>query len=87
MSGFMIVTLLDSVHFRRALPPSATERAGSGVAYDTRTQSILDEMLAMNYKYIDLPTVTIGTPVTIIAYPADPSPLPVPIRHCPSKQG
>ena len=22
---------------------------------------ILDEMLAMNYKYIDLPTVTIGT--------------------------
>ncbi len=40
---------------------------------------ILDEMLAMNYKYIDLPTVTIGTPVTIIAYPADPSPLPVAI--------
>ena len=40
---------------------------------------ILDEMLAMNYKYIDLPTVTIGTPVTIMGYAADPAPLPVPI--------
>ena len=45
---------------------------------------ILDEMLAMNFRYIDLPMVTIGTPVTILAYPADPAPLPIsiPMPRC-----
>ena len=42
---FLVVTLLDSVHYRRALPPSATATAGS-VAYDTRTTSLLDGVLA-----------------------------------------
>jgi peptide/nickel transport system permease protein len=42
---FLIVTLLDSVHYRRALPPSATAAAGA-VAYDTRTTSLLDAVLA-----------------------------------------
>ena len=46
MAVFLIVTLLDSVHFRRALPPSATAVAGSATAYDTRTESLLDAALS-----------------------------------------
>ncbi len=46
LAAFMVVTLLDSVHFRRALPASATAVAGSAQAYDTRTESLLDAMLA-----------------------------------------
>jgi len=46
MAAFLVVTLLDSVHFRRALPASATAAAGSAVAYDTRTESLLDAALA-----------------------------------------
>jgi peptide/nickel transport system permease protein len=42
MAVFLVITLLDSVHFRRALPPSATAVAGSTMAYDTRTESLLD---------------------------------------------
>ncbi len=45
MAAFLFVTLVDSVHFRRALPASATAAAGSGVAYDTRTESLLDALL------------------------------------------
>ncbi len=43
---FLIVTLLDSVHYRRALPPSASATAAGAVAYDTRTSSLLDAVLA-----------------------------------------
>lgn len=43
---FLVVTLLDSVHYRPALAPSATAKAGSAVAYDTRTMSVLDALLA-----------------------------------------
>ncbi|HET9644910.1 MAG TPA: ABC transporter permease [Burkholderiaceae bacterium] len=39
-----LITLADSLHFRPALPPAAGAPAGS-VAYDTRTQSLLDAML------------------------------------------
>jgi peptide/nickel transport system permease protein len=46
MLVFLVVTLLDSVHFRRALPASATAVAGSAQAYDTRTESLLDAALA-----------------------------------------
>ena len=42
---FLIVTLLDSVHYRRALPPSATAAANAETAYDTRTGSVLDALL------------------------------------------
>lgn len=38
----LLLTLLDSVHFRLALPAAG---AGSAVAYDTRTQSLLDALL------------------------------------------
>jgi peptide/nickel transport system permease protein len=50
MAVFLVVTLLDSVHFRRALPVSATAAAGSAVAYDTRTESLLDLALASLVK-------------------------------------
>jgi peptide/nickel transport system permease protein len=40
---FVAVTLIDSVHFRRALPSAA---GGTQVFYDTRTESLLDVVLA-----------------------------------------
>jgi peptide/nickel transport system permease protein len=43
---FVAVALLDSVHFRRALPPSADAPAGQQVFYDARTQSVLELLLA-----------------------------------------
>ena len=43
---FVLVALLDSLHFRRALAPSADAPAGQQVFYDTRTQSVLELLLA-----------------------------------------
>jgi peptide/nickel transport system permease protein len=42
---FMAVTALDSVHFRRALPATEGQAAGQ-VFFETRTQSLLDLLLA-----------------------------------------
>ena len=42
---FLLVTLLDSVHFRRALPAAGSAAGGNAVAYDTRTESLLDLIL------------------------------------------
>jgi peptide/nickel transport system permease protein len=39
---FVAVAMLDSLHFRRALPA----QAGTTMAYDTRTESVLDLLLA-----------------------------------------
>jgi peptide/nickel transport system permease protein len=41
----LLVTLADSIHFRKALPPLPGAPAGS-VAYDTRTSSLLDSLLS-----------------------------------------
>ena len=41
----LVITLLDSVHYRRALPAAAGSAAGS-VAYETRTRSWLDSLLS-----------------------------------------
>jgi peptide/nickel transport system permease protein len=38
------ITLLDSLHYRAALPQAAGSQAGA-VAYDTRTRSVLDALL------------------------------------------
>ena len=43
---FALVTLVDSVHFRRALVPSADAPAGSATFYATSTESLLDTVLA-----------------------------------------
>src|SRR5574337_291450 len=47
--AFTLVTLLDSVHLRRALPPAAGQSAGR-VFYDTRTVSVLDLLLARQFE-------------------------------------
>jgi peptide/nickel transport system permease protein len=41
----LLVTLADSIHLRKALPPANGASAGS-VAYDTRTTSLLDSLLS-----------------------------------------
>jgi len=46
---FGAVTLLDSVHFRRALPPAPGAAADAPVFYSTTTDSLLDLMLARQY--------------------------------------
>ena len=43
---FALVTLADSVHFRRALPPAAGAPADATVFYATSTESVLDLLLA-----------------------------------------
>jgi peptide/nickel transport system permease protein len=43
---FALVTLLDSVHFRRALTPAVGAPAGTSTFYATNTESLLDALLA-----------------------------------------
>jgi peptide/nickel transport system permease protein len=44
---FLVVTMLDSVHFRRVLPGAAGSSVdATAVAYDARTESLLDLLLA-----------------------------------------
>ena len=43
---FALVTLLDSVHFRRALLPAVGAPAGTPTFYSTQTESVLDAQLA-----------------------------------------
>jgi peptide/nickel transport system permease protein len=42
----LLVTLADSLHYRPLLPPVQGAPAGSAAAYDTRTSSLLDGVLA-----------------------------------------
>ena len=44
LAACLLVTLLDSVHFRSQLPPAQGAAAGS-VAYDSKVQSLLDVVL------------------------------------------
>ncbi|WP_298829703.1 ABC transporter permease [uncultured Piscinibacter sp.] len=43
---FALVTLADSIHFRRALPPPPGMPAGTQTFYATSTESLLDAMMA-----------------------------------------
>ncbi|MBL8342742.1 MAG: ABC transporter permease, partial [Rubrivivax sp.] len=54
---FVAVTLIDSVHFRRALAPSA---GSTQVFYDTRTESLLDALLA---RQIEMRETTYSQPL------------------------
>lgn len=49
LSLFAAVTLVDSVHFRRALPPAPDAPANAPTFYATTTESLLDLMLARQY--------------------------------------
>jgi len=44
LTVFMLLSALDSVHFRRALPPAPGQSPGA-TFYDTRTASLLDVLL------------------------------------------
>jgi peptide/nickel transport system permease protein len=63
LMAFVVVALLDSVHFRRALPP-APGIAQASVAYSTRTESLLDALLArqieMREKSYSVPLAYLG---------------------------
>ncbi|NCN96210.1 MAG: ABC transporter permease, partial [Rhodoferax sp.] len=43
---FVLIAVLDSVHFRPLLPPVPGAAADAGSAYSTRTLSVLDVLLA-----------------------------------------
>lgn len=60
---FVGVTLIDSVHFRRALPAAAGQAPGK-VFYDTRTESLLDLVLA---RQIAMREVSYSAPLGYLA--------------------
>jgi len=60
---FVVVTLLDSVHFRRVLAAADGQAAGQ-VFYDTRTESLLDWALA---RQIDMRETTYSAPLGYLA--------------------
>ena len=60
---FVGVTLIDSVHFRRALPAAEGQAPGK-VFYDTRTESLLDLVLA---RQIAMREVSYSAPLGYLA--------------------
>ena len=60
---FVGVTVLDSVHFRRVLPPADGQSAGR-VFYDTHTESLLDLVLA---RPIAMRETTYSAPLAYLA--------------------
>ena len=45
LAVFLLIALLDSVHFRPRLPPAPDAAPGAEIAYSTRTLSVLDVLL------------------------------------------
>ena len=45
LAAFLLVAVLDSIHFRPQLPPAAGAAADAPAAYATRTLSVLDQLL------------------------------------------
>ena len=60
----LLLTLADSLHFRRVLPPAAGAPAGS-VAYDTRVRSVLDVVLR---KLVDSREATYSRPLDYVGF-------------------
>ena len=44
LTVFLLLALLDSLHFRSLLPPAAGAAANAAPAYSTRTLSVLDAL-------------------------------------------
>jgi len=63
MALFMLVTALDSVHFRRVLASAEGQAAGK-VFYDTRTESLLDVVLS---RQIGMRETTYSAPLGYLA--------------------
>ena len=59
LAGFIAITALDSVHFRRVLAPADGQPAGT-TFYDTRTESLLDLVLA---RQIEMRETTYSAPL------------------------
>ena len=60
----MVVTLLDSVHYRSLLPPAAGTE-GAAAAYDTRTRSALDLVLS---DLVDSREATYSRPLAFVSF-------------------
>ena len=64
LAAFALITLADSLHFRRALPPAAGAAAEAPVYYATSTESVLDLLLArpiaMRESNYSAPLATVG---------------------------
>ena len=64
LAAFALITLADSLHFRRALPPAAGAAADAPVYYATSTESVLDLLLArpiaMRESNYSAPLATVG---------------------------
>jgi peptide/nickel transport system permease protein len=58
------ITLLDSLHFRPLLPPAAGSE-GNAPAYDTRTRSVLDALLA---RLVDSREATYSRPLSYVGF-------------------
>jgi len=58
------ITLLDSLHFRPLLPPAAGS-VGNAPAYDTRTRSVLDALLA---QLVDSREATYSRPLSYVGF-------------------
>src|SRR6266849_5766235 len=43
---FLLISILDSIHFRPLLPPAAGAAADGAPAYSTQTLSVVDALLA-----------------------------------------
>jgi peptide/nickel transport system permease protein len=46
LAVFLVISILDSIHFRPLLPPAPGAEANAPTAYSTRTFSVLDALLA-----------------------------------------
>ncbi len=60
----LLVTLADSLHYRSLLPPAAGAPAGS-VAYDTRTRSLMDGLLA---RLVESRETTYSRPLAYVSF-------------------
>jgi peptide/nickel transport system permease protein len=58
------ITLLDSLHYRPLLPPAAASPGGAA-AYDTRTRSVLDALLA---RLIESREATYSRPLSYVGF-------------------
>ncbi|MDP9044835.1 MAG: ABC transporter permease [Pseudomonadota bacterium] len=65
---FFAVALIDSVHFRRALADAASAGATQAQAYETRTESVLDVLLA---RLVDGREVSYSAPLAVRAFTKD----------------
>ena len=65
MALFALVTLIDSVHFRRALPPAAGAAAGAPTFYATSTESLLDALMS---RQIEMRETNYSQPLAYVGF-------------------